>query len=169
MQTQKGFRYEKELTNELDRQTENSIGLYRCGWSGNSAMPQPDILITTPCENYALEVKDTSQDRFTIQSDDIDQLLKCAKKGTSTWITINFNNRELLVARLNWANAVGRENQRELLVDATPVCFNPRLGRTGTFIVDKPSTDEWPSKQAGRDDWQVIVDLFDLSYDGENE
>lgn len=166
MQTQKGFRYEKELTNELDRHTDNSTGVYRCGWSGNSAMPQPDILITTQGMNYALEVKDTSQDRFTIQTDDIEQLLNCAKTGTRSYILINFNNREPLLAQLSWGYSNDQQEQKETMVQNTPSCFDPRLGRTGTFIVDKPSTDDWPSAQAGRDDWQVIADLFDLSYTG---
>lgn len=171
MQARKGFNFENRLTRELANRTNDAVGVYPCGYSGNAGFPLPDLLLMNEFKNYAIEVKTTSRDTFTVQNDDIDQMIKCISNTTTAWFAIRFNNRELLVTRLGKQQLLEDDawTLRERMVKYTPSCFNPRLGRTDTFIVDKPSTDEWPSAQSGRPNWQVIADLLYLPYEGDTD
>jgi hypothetical protein len=149
------------LCNQINANTTQEITAYPCGYSGNHVGPSPDVLITTPDGNHAIELKTTKKDKFTIASTDIDQLIDCQNCVTSTWFGVDYNNRELLFVYLPNEHQ-SAQALRERLVTNTPDCFNPRNGRTGTYITDKPSCDDWASKQAGMADWRVVCTLISV-------
>lgn len=162
-QTKKGHQFELDLIADVNENTPDEITSYAMGYSGNSKHAGADVLITTDESSHAIELKKTSQDRFTIQSDEIDKLAQCANTNTVAWVGIKYSHRQLcmIYAADFLCNNFG-ENPRGVLVKETPDCFNPRIGRTGTFITDKPDVSEWPSQQAGMEEWAVVCEAIGL-------
>lgn len=159
MQTQKGHREEHTVSKAIHTHTDADCRSYPVGYSGNHAYPAPDILVSTPRRNYAIEMKKTSKDRFTILNDDIEQLLACVNTNTDAYITVNFNNRALMCAKLADQTVIdsGTDPREYCTQMMTPPCFNPRIGPSGSYIVDKPSCDEWSSQQAGMAPWNALL------------
>lgn len=155
-----GLKYEHDIANQIHETTDGSIRTYRAGYSGNSKYAQPDVLLTTPERNYALELKRTSQDKgFRIPEEDIRQMYDCMNTYTSSVLAVKFSHRELCV--VYWDHASEFDLMAEDTVRLVPNTFNPRVGdKSGALILDKPSLDgpnKWPSAQSGRDDADVIL------------
>lgn len=163
MQTAKGRLKEKELANEIVHNTDESISCYVPTGSGNMSYPQPDLLLTTNGQNRAIELKTTAQDKFTVPSDEIDQLEDCVNLTTDAYIAVDFNNRQLLMARLADNMMIKNDSldaRSHITEISTPACFNPRIGPSGSYIIDKPSTEVWSSKRSGKPNWEVVIDAI---------
>lgn len=157
----KGRDYENNVVGRLNKYTAQPIQAYPVNDSGSNKGDYPDLLITTPNGNHAIELKKIGTERKYIDSDDMDQLIRCISSTTTAWVGLSYNNRELCMSCVG--SAITRSDEtnftpRDVLVSNTPDCFNPRIGRTGTYITDKPDTDGWSSQQAGDKSWRVICD-----------
>lgn len=167
--TAKGRRKEKELATDINAHTNDSVRCIPCGFSGNSGFDLPDLLVTTDRGNFGFEAKKSKCDTFRIESDDVDQIIRCVNSNTDAGIALRFTNREMLYLRIeSWMHGDTSETPfRDMIVYLCPDAFNPRQGRTGTLIFDKPTLDEWPSKQSGKRDYQVICDAIGVQTESE--
>jgi Holliday junction resolvase len=181
--------WEHQVANGIDEATDEETRAFRIGFSGSSAKPNGDVLITTPRECYALEVKRSKKDRFYIDAEDIDQLVECENSYTSVWLVMKFNNREPVSVRY-YGNVTGWTTSTEVSdpsaddesatddsewqsLSATeriarlfPDCFDAHVTPDGNLRVDKPDTDVWSSARGGIADELAI--LRDLGIRNEN-
>lgn len=167
--------YENDIAKGVHRATDTEIRCYRCGYSGNNAMPQPDIIITTPTINYVVELKGPIQsEQCYVESDDIEQLLDCQTSYSVAGLAVKFPHREPVVVRyfdkltgMQHPNAddYNEMSQVEKFATLTPDAYNPRVTDAGTLALDKPSTDDWPSAQAGSDDVDAILSGLGVTTD----
>lgn len=151
-----GRQYENRLVGEINDRTGPNVRAIPSGYSGNHSGVAEDFIITTKDGNYSIELKKTAQDTFTIPTDDLEQIRACGNIHTDPCIALKYSHRELMVTEF------GPEGGE---VADTPQAFNPRYGRTGTFITDKPSLDDWSSSRSGRDDTDVLLDALGISSD----
>lgn len=161
--------HENDIAKQVHRSTSNEIKVYTCGYSGNNAFPQPDILVTTPTIHYGVEMKGPiKSDTVYVDEEDLSQLMECRGPSTAVGLYIKFQRREPLVVRhfkeltgsqsdvdeLDGYNDASVAEQFKLLI---PSAFNPRVTKSGVLACDKPSTDEWSSASAGSDDHQALL------------
>lgn len=149
-----GKQYENRIVNEINVSTKPNVVAMPCGYSGNHNGANPDFIVLTRDQNWAVELKKTAREKFTVQTDDLEQIRACANIHTRPCIALKYSHRELMVTEFGM-------NGGE--VADTPSAFNPRYGRTGTFITDKPSLDEWPSSRSGRSDTDVLLDACGIT------
>lgn len=157
--------YEHDVANTIDRVTGDEVRAFRIGFSGSSAKPNPDVLVNTPRDDYALEIKDISRDRCTVRRDDVEQLVECRNSHTSVWLVINFNNRETITVRYYDAMTGDGFDEdshpTEKFAALFPEACNAHVtDECGNLIIEKPPSDEWTSKRRGEDD--AIAILRDL-------
>lgn len=144
--------YENEVAKWIHRRTNKAIRSYRCGYSGSNAMPQPDVLVTTPQGNYGLELKGPiASDRLYIDEEDLEQLVECANWQTKVYLVVKFQRRKPLVIR--WYDDVVGENWKsmslaEKFAAIAPDEFDPKATDSGNLRLVKPDTDSWPSASA---------------------
>jgi Holliday junction resolvase len=159
--------YENDMAKEMHRATGDDVRTYRCGYSGNNAMPQPDVLVATTYDNYALELKGPIQsDRCYVDEDDIEQLIECQNAYTRAVLVIKFPRREPLVVQFfqkltdeqhpeaDEYNALSAAEKFAVLI---PDAFDPRVTDSGKLAVSKPDTAVWPSASAGSADVDAIL------------
>lgn len=168
--------YEHRLANGIYDCTGPEVRAYRCGYSGNSAMPQPDFVVTEPTHVYAVESKGPIQTEYChIEEDDVRQLIDCQNSYTSVHLVVKFSNREPLVLRY-FDNVSGRGDSvvpddydeytpAEKFAWLAPEAFDARVTDSGTLALTKPDTDEWPSTKAGLDDVEAVVSGLGIVYD----
>ena len=161
--------YENTIAKRIHRQTPSHIRAYRCGYSGNNAMPQPDILVTTPSQNHGVELKGPIQsERVYIDDEDLEQLYECQNAYTSVYLGIKFQRREPLVVRyfekltggqqsVDGADEYNEMDIPDQFATLIPSAFNPRVTDADTLALDKPSTDDWPSATKGSDDVDALL------------
>ena len=158
--------YENDIAKWVYRKTSGGIRAYRCGYSGNNAMPQPDVLITEPTGTcHALEIKKSCSDKVYIDGEDIKQLIACQGAATMAHLVVKFNNRKPMVTRF-YEDVTGEDwsdlTRTEKMCKVIPPCFNPRVTDGGSLALDKPTTDEYESARSSPPDWQVIADGLGL-------
>lgn len=157
LDTKKGKRGENDLVNELNTETGREYRAVPSGYSGNHVGPAEDIVLLTPAATISIELKNTGQDKYTVDSEDLSQLAKCVNSHTRAFLGIDRNYRELLFVELT--NTV---TPADGLAEEIPACWNPRATRTGNLIIEDPTAlgwaDQWPSKQKGRSNSRVILD-----------
>lgn len=164
-----GRDYEHTIANALERGTSAHVKAYRCGYSGNSAIAQPDVLVTAPNQLSALELKGPIEvERLYIGSGDLGQLVECINFQTVAYLIVKFQRREPLCIR--YFSDVNDETYEEMsiperFVACTPECFEPRTTQSDSLVLDKPDTDEWPSARAGRSDVVTILDALGLQHE----
>jgi Holliday junction resolvase len=156
--------YEHQIANGIHDATDDSVRAYRIGFSGSSNKPNPDVLVTTPRDNHALEVKRTSQDTFYVEADDIQQLANCENSYTLPWLVVKFTHREPVTIRY-FSEAAGVGDWEQLSVaervsKVTPETFDSSVTDGGNLRLNRPSTDEWASSRGGvTDEVAVLRDI----------
>lgn len=145
-----GKQYENRIVNVINDATSNEVRAIPSGYSGSQKGPAEDFIVTTLHGNYSIELKKTSQDRFTVQTDDVAQIQACENSHTTAFIALKYTHRELVVIRASHP------------VEDCPSAFNPRYGTTETFITDKPPLDDWSSSRSGSSDTDVLLDELDI-------
>lgn len=161
--------YENDIAKRIHEETHDGIRTYRCGYSGNNAMAQPDILITTPSINHAVELKGPIQsDRCYVEEEDLEQLVECSNGYTTAILSVKFQNREPMVVRyfgdltnaqkhVDGAAEYEEMSVAEKFAALAPASMNPRVTDGGRLALDKPSLDDWPSARSGSDDEHAIL------------
>jgi len=157
--------YEHTVANEVYENVAD-VKAYVAGYSGNSRIPQPDVLVTEPTGTcHALELKNIASDRCYIDGDDIRQLVACQGAATMAHLVVKFNNRKPLVTRYyddvtgeGWSGLTPAAKMCKVI----PPCFSPRVTDSGSLALDKPTTDEWDSARSSPPDWQVIAESLGI-------
>jgi hypothetical protein len=100
----RGLQKEHEIAQEIYDVTDGSIIPVRAGYSGNSAVPLPDLLIPIAGSLRAVELKTSSQDRFSVTKSDVQQVLDWSMDmteiSTYPYLSVKFSNYEVYTARL---------------------------------------------------------------------
>ncbi len=100
----RGLQKENEIAKEIYEQTGGTILPVRAGYSGNSAVPLPDLLIPVAGSLRAIELKTSSQERFSIKPEDVEQVVNWSMNMTEVptfpYLSVKFNNYELYTGRL---------------------------------------------------------------------
>jgi len=165
--------YEHTIANEV---YENISGVkaYVAGYSGNSRIPQPDVLLTQPHGHcHAIESKGPLQsDRCYIDKDDIEQLIACEGASTAVYLLIKFSRRKPLVTRYydditrrDWENKTPAEKFAAIIPD----CFDARVTDSGALALDRPSTERWDSATVSPPDWQVVAESCGIRTDASTD
>lgn len=100
----RGLQKENEIAKEIYEQTGGSIIPVRAGYSGNAAVPLPDLLVPVAGSLRAIELKTSSQNRFSIKPDDVRQVVNWSMDMTEVptfpYLAVKFTNYELYTGRL---------------------------------------------------------------------
>jgi len=135
----RGLQKEHEIAQEIFEVTDGSIIPVRAGYSGNSAVPLPDLLIPIAGSLRAIELKTSSQDRFTITSDDVEQVvdwsMDMTEISTFPYLSVKFSNYEVYTGRLVYPWDIERSFQA--WVDETPL--RASFTRSGNISVHNPT------------------------------
>jgi len=157
-----GSQYENSLQNELNRATDSNF-VVRCGYSGNSALPMPDIYVRTPHETHdcAYEVKRTSRDHIYVEYDDFDNLVKI--KHRTPWelnivLAYKFSQRELITHSVPCKSTDSTYDVIDRYVDVHSDLS--RRSNDEKVRIDKPDLDSYESATAGLDDASVLANCF---------
>lgn len=168
---QQGIDYEHEIADAVYEHTDGQLFPMRAGYSGNQAIPMPDVAIDDGDKIHAFEFKRTSNDRFSVtydpekvgepnSSDDLSQLVTFARDHPRTvcpYVGVRFTNRQLVLAKL-WLKA---PDDRSMLNSAVQTCpTSVRVTRADNLSFHKPDTDEFPSARAG-DDVEYLLETID--------
>lgn len=153
----KGRRYEHEVANEISR-GENSVLAWPAGYSGNNAVPSPDIVTVSDSGAAGWELKRTNQQTFGIDESELQQLLDLQHNFFDVGLVVKFANREPLLVEpafpsLSSFGLDSPVSPIENFKTVIPTAFNPREtdgGSEPTLRVSKPSLEEWASAQAGQ-------------------
>lgn len=165
-----GKNYETGLCGDIYERTNEELFPEPIGFSGNHAVPAPDIKIDDGIKIHAMELKTTKNDRISLthdaedrQKDDLWQLFDYAERFPRTVIPyagIRFNNRQLLLLKF-WARA---PNVRAVLQSGVnDVPTDVRLTNSDNLSVHKPDLDIWPSSKKG-DDVEYLLDTISYNY-----
>lgn len=169
------------MAKEIYRSTDDHVRAYRCGYSGNGALPQPDVLVTDTMQNHALELKGPiASERVYVEADDVDQLVECQTANTAVYLVVKFQRREPMVVRyfdqlsggqksLDGADEYDALSAAEKLAVLVPDPFDPRVTDGGALALDKPETSSWPSASAGSDDVDAILSGIGIATDKSTE
>lgn len=145
----RGLNYEHELAKDVFELSDGKIVPARCGYSGNQAIPSPDLLIPFGGALAALEVKTTSDDTsLIIEPDDVQDIrywtLRMSEVPVYPYLGIKFNYRVIYLTRLKRVSNVQKCFENE----AEKCPFDAKVTNSGNLSFRKPDTDEWQSTQA---------------------
>jgi len=100
----RGLQKENEIAKEIYEQTGGTIIPVRAGYSGNAAVPLPDLLVPVAGSLRAIELKTSSQDRFSIKPEDVEQVVNWSMDMTEVptfpYLSVKFTNYEVYTGRL---------------------------------------------------------------------
>lgn len=159
----KGKLYETQLCSDVHEESGGELIPEPIGYSGNHALPAPDIRIDDGGKVHAIELKRTGNDRQTIfygpdegEKDDLHQLLMYAKKYPRVvvpYVGVRFNHRQLVMFKL-WGGAPNDLATVRSATNLAPV--EVRLTRANNLSVPKPDVDDWPSSSKGNDAKHIL-------------
>jgi Holliday junction resolvase len=99
-----GLQFEHDLARGVYDTTGGSVIPLRAGWSGNSSVPAPDLLIPFKGSLRAVEVKSSNQKRMVVDRDDlkdvIDWALNMNEMYTFPYLSVKFSYYEMQTMRL---------------------------------------------------------------------
>lgn len=100
----RGLQKENEIAREIYESSGGTIIPVRAGYSGNAAVPLPDLLIPVAGSLRAVELKTSSQDRFSIKPEDVEQVVDWSMNMTEVptypYLAVKFNNYEVFTGRI---------------------------------------------------------------------
>lgn len=135
----RGLQKEHEIAKEIYRVTDGAIIPVRAGYSGNSAVPLPDLLIPVEGSLRAIEVKTSSQERFSVSPEDVEQVVNWSMNMTQIptfpYLSVKFNNYEIYTGRL--VEPWDIQRSFELWVEQTPLVANVTDG--GNLSIHNPT------------------------------
>lgn len=135
----RGLQKEHEIASEIFDVTNGSIIPVRAGYSGNSAVPLPDLLIPVAGSLRAIELKTSSQDRFSVTPDDVEQVIEWSMDMTEVptfpYLSVKFSNYEVYTARLAFPWDITRSF--EAWAEDTPFVAN--VTDSGNLSIHNPT------------------------------
>lgn len=157
-----GLRKEHDLARGIYDTTGGSVIPLRAGWSGNQAVPAPDLLIPYKGSLRALEIKTSGQKRMVVKREDLEDVIDWAMNMneiyTFPYLSIKFTYYEIQTMRLEkpW----DLDASLEILADKSP--FDTNLTRGGNISFGHPThydCDVPGSNKSPGDDVAVLRDL----------
>lgn len=133
-----GLQKEHDLAREVYDTTGGSVIPLRAGWSGNSAVPAPDLLIPYKGSLRAVEVKTSNQKRMVVDSEDLEDVIDWAMNMneiyTFPYLSVKFSYYEMQTMRLEKPWDI--QESLEILNETSP--FESRLTRGGNISFGNP-------------------------------
>lgn len=131
-----GLRKEHDLASEVYDLTGGSVIPLRAGWSGNSVVPAPDLLIPYRGSLRAIEVATSEQDRMVIKPSKLEDVIYWAMNmnevHTFAYLSIKFSYYEMQTLRLEKPWDI--EESLEILAEDAPFDVNyPTRGGNISF------------------------------------
>lgn len=159
----KGRRYEHGARASINEETPESVHCWTAGYSGNGALPSPDLVVVRNGRDVGLELKKTSRDRFTIEREEIGQLGELSSDAMHVGLVVKFSNRQPIVTRV--PSFVTPTTAAEETAYAAPDGVSMSATDRGNLIVEKPTLDSWASAQSGESVGRLIAAEFNLDGD----
>lgn len=135
----RGLQKEHDIAKEIFNITNGSIIPVRAGYSGNSAVPLPDLLIPVAGSLRAVELKTSSQERFSIKPEDVEQVVEWSMDMTEVptypYLSVKFSNYETYTGRLAFPWDIARSF--EAWVEDAPLKAN--VTNSGYISVHNPT------------------------------
>lgn len=135
----RGLQKEHDIAREIFDLTGGAIIPVRAGYSGNSAVPLPDLLIPVAGSLRAIELKTSSQKRFSVKPEDVEQVLNWSMDMTEIptypYLSIKFSNYEVYTGRLAYPWDV--QKSFEAWAADTPLVAN--VTDSGNLSVHNPT------------------------------
>jgi len=157
-----GLQKEHDLASGIYETTGGSVIPLRAGWSGNSAVPAPDLLIPYKGSLRALEIKTSGQKRMVVKREDLEDIiywsLNMNEIHTFPYLTVKFTYYEAQTMRLEkpW----DLDGSLEILAEKSP--FDTNVTRGGNISFGHPShydCDVPGASTSPGDDVAVLRDL----------
>lgn len=159
-----GLQKEHDIAQGIYETTGGSVIPLRAGWSGNSAVPAPDLLIPYKGSLRALEIKTSGQKRMVVDRDDLEDIVDWAMNMneiyTFPYLTVKFTYYEAQTFRLEkpW----DLDGSLEILADKSP--FDTNVTRGGNVSFGHPShydCDVTSASESPGDEVAILRDLRD--------
>ena len=160
-----GLQFEHDMASDIYDLTDGSVIPLRAGWSGNSSVPAPDLLVPYKGSLRALEIKTSGQDRMVVQreslSDIIDWSLNMNEIHTFPYLTIKFTRYEAQTFRLEQPWSL--DQSLELLAERSP--YDTRITRGGNISFGHPTEYDCSVTSAVKSSGDAAAILRDLRKD----
>lgn len=161
----RGLQYEHDLAHEIFDTTGSKVIPLRAGWSGNSAVPAPDLLVPYKGSLRALEIKTSNQDRMVVDRDALEDVVTWALDMTEVptfpYLTVRFTYYEPQTLRLHrpW----DLDASLEIMAEESP--FDSRTTRGGNISFGHPSEYDCDVSSASASPGDAAAVLRDLAAD----
>jgi Holliday junction resolvase len=160
MSGNKGRRYEHTVRAEINDATPDTVHAWTAGYSGNGAVASPDVIVVRNGRDVGLELKKTSQDRFTIKREDISQLGELSTDALYIGLVVKFSHRQPIVARVpSFVTATTAATETAY---AAPDEVTMSATDRGNLVIEKPDLDAWSSASAGDSAGKLVAAEFGL-------
>lgn len=160
-----GLRKEHELAQEIYETSGGSVIPLRAGWSGNSAVPAPDLLIPYRGTLRALEIKTTNQKRLVVSKEDLEDVVQWAmdmtEVSTFPYLTVKFSYYEAQTMRIQrpW----DLDASLDAMVESSP--FEARRTRGGNISFGSPKHYDCDVQGANASPGDGVAVIRDLKED----
>jgi Holliday junction resolvase len=160
-----GLQKEHDLARGVYETTDGGVIPLRAGWSGNSGVPAPDLLIPFKGSLRADEVKTSNQKRMVVQREDLEDVLDWAMNmneiPTFPYISIKFSYYEMQTMRLEKPWDV--DECLKILAETAP--FDTNITRGGNISFGNPKEYECDVIGANASPGDAVALLRDLRED----
>lgn len=160
-----GLQKEHDLAQEIYETSGGGVIPLRAGWSGNSAVPAPDLLIPYEGTLRALEIKTTNQKRLVVSPEDVEDVASWAmdmtEVSTFPYLTIKFSYYEAQTMRLHKPWDI--DESFDILVENAP--FDARRTRSGNISFGSPKEYDSDVIGANASPGDGVAILRDLAAD----
>lgn len=167
-----GLQKEHDLASEIYDTTGGSVMPLRAGFSGNQGIPAPDLLIPLNGSLRAIELKTSSQDRFIVSPEDVQDVVDWAMDmneiPTYPYVSIKFTRYEVRTYRLKKPWDI--ERSFEIIADESNLDTN--VTKSGNISFGHPTeydADVTSAVKSSGDGQALLADLYDDNPQGDPE
>jgi len=160
-----GLQFEHDLARGVYDATGGSVIPLRAGWSGNSSVPAPDLLIPFKGSLRADEIKTSNQKRMVVKREDLEDVIDWALNmneiHTFPYLSIKFSYYEMQTMRLEkpW----DLDACLEMLAETAP--FDTNVTRGGNISFGNPKNYDCDVVGASASPGDAVALLRDLRSD----
>lgn len=160
-----GLQKEHDLASGVYEATGGGVIPLRAGWSGNSSVPAPDLLIPLSGSLRAVEIKTTEKKRIVVKREDladvIDWALNMNEIYTYPYLSIKFSYYEMQTMRLEKPWDI--DACLEILAETAP--YDANVTRGGNISFGSPRHYDCPVIGANSSPGDAVALLRDLRED----
>jgi len=160
-----GLQKEHDLAREVYDTTGGSVIPLRAGWSGNSGVPAPDLLIPYKGSLRALELKTSDQKRLVISQEDVEDVVQWSMDMTEVptypYISVKFSRWEVQTFRIYKPWDI--EASFEYIANSCE--FDSRVTRSGNISFGHPTHYDCDVTSARKSPGDAVALLRDLKED----